>query len=124
MEQAAKDADVAHFELPLEEPPSRAADTADILDLDLLYQNAAWFCRLRWIVVAILAAAGSAAALGAPLDELGLRLSATWPWAAAAVLAGLNSVYLALLPRGTGSPQRHSPATARSGCRSSLISWC
>ena len=65
MEQAAETgAEVACFELPLEEPPQRTTDTADILDLDLLYQNAAWFCRLRWIVVAILAAAGFAAALG------------------------------------------------------------
>lgn len=102
MDPAAQaDAEMAYFELPLEEPSPCATDSADLLDLDLLYQNAAWFCRLRWIVVAILGAASCAAAFGAPLERLGLRLSPTWPLAAAGVLAALNWVYLVWLPRGT-----------------------
>ena len=72
---------------------------SEVLDLDLLQQNAVWFCRLRWIVVALLAAAGCAAGLGLPLDRFGLRLPAAWPLCAASALAVLNVIYTLFLPR-------------------------
>jgi signal transduction histidine kinase len=96
---------LAVYQLPLEEEPSQPRAASEVLDLYLLQQNAFWFCRLRWIVVAMLSAAGCAAGLGFPLDRLGLRLHATWPLCAASTLAVLNVIYTLFLPRGA---RRHT----------------
>ncbi|MHB8974742.1 MAG: sensor histidine kinase [Pirellulaceae bacterium] len=97
---------MAVYQLPLAEEPAPPREVPEVLDLELLQQNAVWFCRLRWIVVALLAAAGCAAGLGLPLDRCGLCLPAAWPLCAASALAVLNVVYLLFLPpRGV---QRHA----------------
>jgi two-component system, OmpR family, phosphate regulon sensor histidine kinase PhoR len=91
--------EVTVYQLPLEEEPAPSRVDPDVLDLSLLQQNACWFCRLRWIVVVLLATAGCAAGLGLPLHPGGLRLSATWPLCAASSLAALNVLYTLFLPR-------------------------
>ncbi len=66
------------------------------VDRQLLDQNAAWFCRLRWIVVGLLLAGGIAGLLPGLFEPFGLRLTPGWPLATAAVLAALNAGYLLL----------------------------
>src|SRR5690348_2608124 len=56
----------------------------------LLQQNAVWFCRLRWIVITVLAAAGVAGLFPGCLNALGLVIAPAWPLALALVLASLN----------------------------------
>ena len=74
-------------------PPARRP-----ADAELLRRNAVWFCRLRWIVVLILATAGALGWFPDVLRHWGLRLTPGWPLATAAALIALNLSYLALLP--------------------------
>ena len=61
----------------------------------MLVANAAWFCRLRWTVIAILLAFGLLGAVDKVMEWLGLRAPGSWPFVAAAVLALGNVCYLA-----------------------------
>ena len=89
---------VAVYRLALDEEPAQRPEASDRLDVYLLRPNAVWFCRLRWIVVVILATAGAAAGLGLPLHHTGVRLQPGWLLIAAGFVAVLNVAYLFLLP--------------------------
>lgn len=92
---------VAVYELPPSDDDARSAPSRFEYDAQrdrsLLQQNACWFCRLRWIVVGILATAGIAAFFPAWTARSGLELSPLWPLAAAAVLAVANALYSFIL---------------------------
>jgi signal transduction histidine kinase len=76
----------------------------------VLRQNAVWFCQLRWIVVAILALAGTAGFLGSRLEQAHLNLRPALPLGAAGVLGVLNVAYILLARRlrrqSAGIPER------------------
>lgn len=87
----------AVYRLPLVETPSpgEAAPAPRQADGHLLAQNIRWFCTLRWVVVAALAAFGGLAFWPAPAEGLsGVRWEADWPWAVAGTLAVLNLGYM------------------------------
>jgi signal transduction histidine kinase len=105
----------AAYDLPLEEAarsdgaPS-AAEPPLYAEADgrLLRQNIAWFCSLRWLVIAALAGLGLAAwAGGDVLAHRGIRVTPAWPLAVAAALGLLNLAYLALARSAARSP-RHA----------------
>lgn len=74
----------------------------------LLHENAVWFCRLRWIVVAVLGLAGVAGWFPELLRPLGLELSPGLPLGSAACLAALNLVFIRLI-RHAGPSGRRVP---------------
>lgn len=84
--------------------PNRIApeDASDgrLLSHTILANNAWWFVKLRWIVVAVMVAIG----LGGwifphPLMRMGIIPPAGWPWTLAAVLLASNIVFFALCDR-------------------------
>jgi signal transduction histidine kinase len=94
----------AVYDLPLSESEAPPVNPIEQVALDhsrdLQRQNAAWFCRLRWIVIAILGAAGMAGALlAAPLGAIHLNLRPQIALGAAVLLAILNLAYLRRLSR-------------------------
>lgn len=66
----------------------------------LLWRNAVWFGRLRWIVVSVLAVAGFAGFFPGLTTPLGLTVRPLWPWAAAAVLVATNLLFARLASAG------------------------
>jgi signal transduction histidine kinase len=100
----------AAYDLPLQEcaggdaaPPAHTET-----DRRLLLQNVAWFCRLRWLVIAVLAGLALAAWTGGdPLVRRGIRLVPGWPLGVAGILAVLNLGYLAMA-RAASRSQRHA----------------
>ena len=90
----ADQAELAGYELPLPAAPkgrqqggkARAGGAGKSLTEPLLVANATWFCRLRWVIIAILTSFGALGALGA-VGSIGLRPPGTWPFVAAGVLA-------------------------------------
>jgi signal transduction histidine kinase len=108
----------ASYCLPLEDQPAAAAEgelpAADAGDRQLLLQNVKWFCALRWLVIAVLAAIGLAAMfLGATLRTHGIRLQPGWPLAIAGILALLNLAYLAI---AAGASRSDRPAKIAFRC--------
>jgi two-component system, OmpR family, phosphate regulon sensor histidine kinase PhoR len=72
----------------------------------LLLTNVAWFCRLRWLVIAALAGlALTAWTAGDRLLHYGIRLEVAWPLETAGVLAIANLAYLALARRAARGTQ-------------------
>ncbi|MGD1002726.1 MAG: histidine kinase dimerization/phospho-acceptor domain-containing protein, partial [Candidatus Brocadiia bacterium] len=61
----------------------------------LLLQNVVWFCRVRWIVVALLALFGLMGLFPQIERALGLREHLHWPFVTSAVLALANLGFLA-----------------------------
>jgi two-component system, OmpR family, phosphate regulon sensor histidine kinase PhoR len=98
---------VAFYRLAFDEPApvSEPGVSAAVIDAPLLQENAVWFCRLRWGVIALLAAVGAVTAVGLPVERTGLQLAPASPLLSAGILAALNLVYLFLLP-GEASPLR------------------
>jgi two-component system phosphate regulon sensor histidine kinase PhoR len=88
----------ATYVLPLTEgfPPPAPSLEGRFLALPgpLLLRNVLWFCRLRWVVVATLAALGALSAWPALVARLGWRPHPDWPLAAAGVLALGNLTFL------------------------------
>ena len=70
-----------------------------------LATNAVWFCRLRWGIIAMLAAFGVFSLLGNLPTGLGLRAGAIWAFVCAGILAACNTVYLIHLRRIGDSPE-------------------
>ncbi len=70
-------------------PAPSAMDTSagQALPQVILLKNIFWFCRLRWIVVAILIFYGIAGLLGDAVRSLGLRPPGLWPLGLAMILA-------------------------------------
>ena len=70
-----------------------------VQDSPILRQNAIWFCRLRWVVVVVLTAAGIAALAPEKLAWFGLVIHPLWLWVPAAILVGLNLLFTGLANR-------------------------
>jgi signal transduction histidine kinase len=108
------EATVAVYRLNLDDAPGKSQ--APVMPHDqewiepLLQQNAVWFCRLRWMVIAALCGAGLAGFFPRPLQSLGLVLSPWWPLTAAGVLASLNVVFVTLIGR---TADAHPPLSVR-----------
>jgi len=87
----------ASYELPL--PPELPAD-AEVkgserpLPESLLVQNALWFCRVRWLVIATLVSYGTLGLYPRSIDYFGIRPPGAWPFVMAAVLTLYNIVFL------------------------------
>jgi signal transduction histidine kinase len=64
----------------------------------LLRQNAIWFCRLRWIVVATLGTAGLLGLFPSLMQPLGLAIPPVVPLASASILALLNGLFVKTIP--------------------------
>lgn len=94
----------ASFCLPAKEGESNRRSSVQVRahadlqrwNLAILQQNANWFCRLRWIVVITLGLAGAGGLFPGTLGHLGLSLHPGLPLCAAALLAGLNIVFVRL----------------------------
>lgn len=90
----------ASYELPLpadrrDSPTAAHAASAAHLPDALLVRNVFWFCRLRWLVIALLAAFGLLGQFPDLLPRIGLRAHPLWPFVAAAVLLAANLGFLA-----------------------------
>ena len=59
-----------------------------------LAANALWFCRLRWIIIAMLAGFGVFTLLGDLPTRLGLHANAIWAFVCAGILVACNIAYL------------------------------
>jgi signal transduction histidine kinase len=89
----------AAYELPLSAGEASAASNVPharaALPEPLLLQNVVWFCRVRWIVVALLALFGLMGLFPQFERGLGLRAHLRWPIVTSAVLALANLGFLA-----------------------------
>ena len=98
-----EDSSLACYQLPAVDEDfcdTSRDDTYDAQrDRSLLWQNAIWFCHLRWIVIGGLATAGVAAFFPNWTARFGLQLAPEWSFAAATSLAVANLAYLLLLRR-------------------------
>ncbi len=100
----------ATYELPLSPgdalPASKVPLARAALPEPLLLQNVLWFCRVRWIVVALLALFGILGLFPQFERALGLRAHLHWPLVTSAVLALANLGFLAHARwlAGSGSP--------------------
>ena len=108
-----RSAEAATYELPLsagEQPASqdRPVREGACLPEHLLLQNALWFCRLRWVVIAILLVLAILGASPGVLSAIGLRAPGHWPLITACVLTICNLISLAVVRRltGQGRPRR------------------
>ncbi|MHC1764942.1 MAG: sensor histidine kinase [Verrucomicrobiia bacterium] len=72
----------------------------------LLRQNAVWFCRLRWLVVAVLCTAAIASFFPDWLAGVGLAASLWWPLGCAAFLTISNLVFISLIGRAPEEDHR------------------
>ncbi|MGO8705373.1 MAG: sensor histidine kinase [Candidatus Brocadiia bacterium] len=89
----------ASYELPLSPGDALPASSVPLaraaLPEPLLLQNVLWFCRVRWIVVALLALFGIMGLFPQFERVLGLRAHLHWPIVISAVLALANLGFLA-----------------------------
>lgn len=79
----------ASYDLPLLEAAASAAGKdrrPPALPAPMLLENILWFCRLRWLVVAMLGVLGVLGLFPDFLARVGLRLSVDWPLVAAGIL--------------------------------------
>lgn len=81
----------------------------DGLGEEVLLENARWFVRIRWVVVAVLAAFGLLCqACPDCVARLAMAMPGPWPWLLAAVLAALNVFFFAFTRRLRIKPRRHA----------------
>jgi signal transduction histidine kinase len=89
----------SRYELPLAQLSSenqdqrRNAKNTPVSE-ESLAANAHWFCRLRWVIIAMLAGFGVFTLCGTLPASLGLRANATWALVCAGVLVLCNIAYL------------------------------
>lgn len=96
----------AVYDLPLLQVPAVEEQTKGPerpLPEPLLVQNALWFCRFRWLMVATLVCYGAAGLVPGFTLRLGIRPSGAWPFAMAGVLTLNNCVFLLLARAKTSS---------------------
>lgn len=89
------------------DPESAASDAlldVSALDAPLLRNSIEWFCKLRWIVVAILTLAGLAGNSAVLMEVAGLPQCGGWLFACALILAAANPMFLRHARR-LGEPQ-------------------
>jgi two-component system phosphate regulon sensor histidine kinase PhoR len=99
---------VATYELPLPQKQPADIETKSAerpLPESLLVQNVSWFCRFRWLVIAILLAYGALGLFPGLTDYFGVRPPRLWPFVTAMVLTVSNVVFL-YLARSKTSPIR------------------
>jgi signal transduction histidine kinase len=87
----------AYYELPL--PQELPADvefkgSERALPESMLVQNALWFCRVRWLVIATLVCYGILGQFPASVAYFGIRSPGAWPFVTASVLILYNLVFL------------------------------
>ncbi|MBT3199997.1 MAG: hypothetical protein HN350_08765 [Phycisphaerales bacterium] len=92
-------ADAARYELPLDSISGQTDDKhpepkGSSVSEEALAANTLWFCRLRWIIIAILAGFGAFSLLGGTMAHLGLRRGAMWAFVCAGLLVICNLAYL------------------------------
>ena len=109
---------MSSYELPLpaggpSPAPAASSETFVYFPESLLVGNAAWFCRLRWIVIAILSAFGLLSLVPGLFARMGLRPQPVWPFAVAVVLSVANLGFLA-------HARRHARAAAPNGGKANL----
>ena len=90
----------ASYDLPLpadgRAAPGEAKQAAAAhLPDSLLVRNMLWFCRLRWLVIGLLALFGALGLCPSLLSRFGLRPHPVWPFIAAGVLTAANLLFLA-----------------------------
>ncbi len=83
---------------PTPSDPTATTPDPDPWNRLLLRQNAIWFCRLRWIVVATLSTAGLLGLFPVLMQPLGLAIPPAVPLASAGFLALLNGLFVKLIP--------------------------
>ncbi|NQT19287.1 MAG: HAMP domain-containing histidine kinase [Planctomycetes bacterium] len=89
-------------------PDSEQKRNAGSLPGPLIVENELWFCRLRWIAIAILVAFGLLGLAPQTGRLLGLYSHAAWPFVTAAVLTLMNVAFIRharLLARGRPTPR-------------------
>jgi signal transduction histidine kinase len=64
------------------------------LPVSLLVNNILWFCRIRWVMIAILVILGALGFFPEMFYPIGLKPRADWPLILAGILAAVNSIYL------------------------------
>ena len=69
----------------------------------LLVQNALWFCRFRWLVIAALLCYGAVGLVPGLTVRFGIRPPGAWPFAIAGILTLSNGVFLFLARTETSS---------------------
>ena len=98
----------AAYELPLpQEPPTTAKIKGSERSLPepLLVQNVLWFCRFRWLVIAILFSFGIFGLFPRLIDYFGIRPPGAWPFVTAAILTLTNLIFM-FFARTRTSPAR------------------
>jgi signal transduction histidine kinase len=81
--------------------PRRLAEATGLPE-GLLSRNVLWFCRLRWIVIGLLALLGGLSWVPGLLPRLGLLHHRVWPFVAAGALLVANVLFLAHARRLAG----------------------
>lgn len=95
----------ARYVLPLPDKVQQAARArtrveAPYLSEAVLRRNILWFCRLRWIVIVILATFGTLGNIGRLAAYAGLKTPGVWPIVAAGILLAGNIVFRYFASRG------------------------
>jgi signal transduction histidine kinase len=96
------------YELPLPQGPPADAEIKGSerpLPEPLLVQNALWFCRLRWLVIATFVSYGTLGLFPGAIRYFGIRFPGVWPFAAAGILVLSNIAFLNF-SRAKTSPDR------------------
>jgi len=100
---------VFEFKANAERTPSGQRGTDDALSDVILLQNALWFIRIRWVVIATFGFSGLLAHVHPRFFALwGLHPPLTWPLVLAALLAVANVFYRLLLCGTNSSTQSRS----------------
>ncbi len=105
----------ASYELPISPKASVAPDAmsghgARSLSELILARNVLWFCRCRWIIIAVLLAFGILGQFDGIIRHIGLHSPGLWPFVLSGILVLCNVVYLvhARLVRSSRTPNGSS----------------